>query len=539
VCRCELTNLAALGGAPPRAASQPPVVARSSPSTEAVGARPAAPAGDGPSPPKAGDSRKKPAETVRVEIDRLDELMNLAGQLVISRARFSQISDSLRSLGRLKHTSHGVGNLASAVDALEELVDSCHDGAPARDALSSLKHHARRMRDDLAAVLGELQTLTQLPRSVVDLGEAVHQLGRIADGLQKGVMDTRMLPIGPLFGRFKRVIRDITRGNGREIALEIAGENTELDKRMIDELGDPLIHLVRNAADHGIESPAERVAAGKPPQGSVFLNAFHRGNQIVIQVRDDGRGIDPAKVRRKAVEKGLLSVADAEKLTDGQALQLIWEPGFSTADRVTEVSGRGMGMDIVKTKIEDLNGSVEVDSRMGEGAAFTIKLPLTLAILPSLLAEIDGDAYAIPIESVLEIVQINAESVSTIGGRPCARIRDRVVAMASLAEVYAWSNPPQSGRWQDDRDNLLVICGVDRREVALIVDHVLGEDDVVIKSLAENYQSVEGVSGASLLGDGRVSLILDVNFLLDRALSGPQCGSDAARSTPPAGPRVS
>jgi len=198
-----------------------------------------------------------------------------------------------------------------------------------------------------------------------------------------------------------------------------------------------------------------------------------------------------------------------------------------------------MGMDIVKTRIEDLNGSVEVDSRMGEGAAFTIKLPLTLAILPSLLAEIDGDAYAIPIESVPEIVQSNAESVSTIGGRPCLRIRDRVVAMASLAEVYAWSNPPQNGRWQDDRDNLLVICGVDRREVALIIDHVLGEDDVVIKSLAENYQSVEGVSGASLLGDGRVSLIFDVNFLLDRALSGPPCGSDAARSTPPAGPRVS
>ncbi|MCA9261165.1 MAG: chemotaxis protein CheA, partial [Planctomycetales bacterium] len=462
------------------------------------------------------DARKKPAETIRVEIDRLDQLMNLAGQLVINKARFGQISESLKAVRRLKHTSCSVSGMASTLERFDDHIDACLRSGSS-EALEQMKSQTARLHDDLAQVYDEIAKLSQVARNVVELNEAVHQLGRIADGIQKSVMDTRMVPIGPLFGRFKRVIRDITRGNGRDIVLEIAGENTELDKRMIDELGDPLIHLVRNAADHGIETPEDRVAAGKPPRGVVSLDAFHQGNQIVIQVRDDGRGMDPEKIRKKAIEKGIVSDADAEKLSESQSLQLIWEPGFSTAEQVTEVSGRGMGMDIVRAKIEDLNGSVEVDSRIGTGTSFTIKLPLTLAILPSLLSEIDGDVYAVPIESVIEIVQVSPQAIVTIGGKPVAHVRDRVVAVVTLGDLFDWSNPPAGGDLAAQRESILVICGTDKNEVGLVVDQVLGEEDVVIKSLAENFQTVEGVSGASILGDGRVSLILDVHAMLDRS----------------------
>ena len=234
----------------------------------------------------------------------------------------------------------------------------------------------------------------------------MHQLELVSDGIQQSVMNVRMLPIGPLLNRFRRVIRDITHVNGKDIALVIKGEKTELDKRMIDELSDPLVHLVRNAADHGIEPPEVREAAGKPRQGTVVLNAFHRGNSIVIQVSDDGKGLDEQRIRRKCVEKGILSEADAEKLTRQQVYQMIWEPGLSTAEKVTEVSGRGVGMDIVRTKIDSLNGSVDVESEPGKGTVLTIRLPLTLAILPSLMVEIGPDVFAMPMESVLEIVNI-------------------------------------------------------------------------------------------------------------------------------------
>ena len=249
--------------------------------------------------------------------------------------------------------------------------------------------------------------------SVNDLFEAIHQLDRVSDGIQQSVMDTRMVPIGPLFARFKRVIRDITRGNGKQIRLVINGEKTELDKRMIDELGDPLIHMVRNSADHGIESPEVREAAGKPRQGHGHARRLpsrqqhrHPGDRRRQGAR---RRPHPAS---KALEKGLVTAADAEKMTRQQIYQLIWEPGLSTAEKVTEVSGRGMGMDIVKSKIEDLNGTVELDSEPGQGTTLTIKLPLTLAILPSLMVEIDGDVFAMPLESVVEIVSVGPQDMA-------------------------------------------------------------------------------------------------------------------------------
>jgi two-component system chemotaxis sensor kinase CheA len=355
-------------------------------------------------------------------------------------------------------------------------------------------------------------------QSVNELLEAVHQLDRVSDGIQKCVMDTRMVPIGPLFTRFKRVIRDISRGKGKEIRLAIHGEKTELDKRMIDELGDPLIHIVRNSADHGIESPDDRVAAGKPREGTVTLDASHRGNSIVIQIRDDGKGLDSNKIRAKAVQKGMMTAADADKLTDQQAYQLIWEPGLSTAEKITEVSGRGMGMDIVRSKIEQINGMVELDSAPGQGTTITIKLPLTLAILPSLLAEIDGDVFAIPVETVSEIVCVSTQDMSHVHGLDTATVRGRVISVVHLPQIFEWNDGRrQATTGKNGDDKTLVIVGDDGREVGLVVHRLLGEEDVVIKSLAENFRNVEGIAGASILGDGRVSLILDVGALVERS----------------------
>jgi len=402
----------------------------------------------------------KPAETLRVDIERLDQLMNLAGQLVIGKARITQISDKLKK---------AVGE---------------KDYADARDGVS-------------------------------DLFEAIHLLDRISDGIQQGVMNMRMLPIGPLFSRFHRVIRDLTRANGKEIHLEISGEGTELDKRMIDELGDPMIHIIRNSADHGIESPGVRIAAGKPRYGAISLCAFHRGSNIIIQVSDDGHGLDTDRIRAKAVERGIVSPADAEHMTAREIHQLIWLPGLSTAEKVTEVSGRGVGMDIVRSKIEELNGSIDIDSELGRGTTLTIKLPLTLAILPSLMVDIDGDAFAVPLESVAEIVNVGRDEIHTVQGRPMASVRDRVVPILTLGRVFNWRQEAKRKTEGESNTASLVIIGEGSQQLGLVVHQVIGEEDVVIKSIADNYRNVAGIAGASILGDGRVSLILDPHALIE------------------------
>jgi two-component system, chemotaxis family, sensor kinase CheA len=296
--------------------------------------------------------------------------------------------------------------------------------------------------------------------------------------------------------------------------LEISGEGTELDKRMIDELGDPMIHIIRNSADHGIESPEVRAAAGKPRFGTISLCAFHRGSNIIIQVTDDGHGLDANRIRAKAIERGLISAADAERLTQREIYQLIWMPGLSTAEKVTEVSGRGVGMDIVRSKIEELNGSIDIDSELGRGTTLTIKLPLTLAILPSLMVDIDGDAFAIPLESVAEIVNVSRDEMHTVQGRPMASVRDRVVPVLTLGRVFDWR---QEAKRKNGESNAisLVIIGEGSQQLGLAVHQVIGEEDVVIKSIADNYRNVAGIAGASILGDGRVSLILDPHALIE------------------------
>lgn len=458
----------------------------------------------------------KPTETLRVDIDRLDQLMNLAGQLVISKARFAQIADRFKAVLGNRQSSTTLSNVFGMLDRMAGTSEARAAAGHVQAELESVRNQARRIQNDLETVRRDMAAMTDVRTTLNDLFEAVHQLDRVTDGIQQSVMDTRMVPIGPLFSRFKRVVRDITRTNGKQVRLEINGEKTELDKRMIDELGDPLIHMVRNSADHGIELPEVREAAGKPREGTITLNAFHRGNSIFIQVTDDGKGLDADRILRKALEKGLVSPIDAEKLTPQQIYNLIWEPGLSTAEKVTEVSGRGMGMDIVKSKIEDLNGSIELDSAPGQGTTITIKLPLTLAILPSLMVEIDRDVFAMPIESVAEIVSVSSKDMTTVHGLWTARVRGRVISVVHLNELLAWNGADRTGS-REGEETTLVIVGERGHEVGLAVNRVLGEEDVVIKSMAENYRNVAGIAGASILGDGRVSLILDVAALIEMA----------------------
>lgn len=506
----------------PTAPSASPITAVSkTPATVPVApkAEPNAPDTDGLSAtqPAATSSaaKAKPTETLRVDIDRLDQLMSLAGQLVINKARFLQIGSQLKELSSFKSSLHCV---SAANNTAERIAAALHESADSSQSLDtdSLRSLTVKLCNDLQQLQKELSEITKVRGAVNELNEAVHQLGRVSDGIQTTVMDTRMVPIGPLFTRFKRVVRDLSRDNHKQIELKICGENTELDKRMIDELGDPLIHLIRNSADHGIESPEERVAAGKPALGTITLNAFHRGNRIVIQIADDGRGLNADRIRTKALSKGLITEAEAERMSSHQIYQLIWKPGLSTAERITEVSGRGMGMDIVLSKIEQLNGSIDLTSEPGVGTRFEIKLPLTMAIVPSLLTVVDGEVFAIPVETIVEIVQLPPEAMPTVQGKLTARVRERIISVVALSDLFSWRGTRDQSSACHTAGTLVVV-GHDGNELALAVDDLLGEQDVVIKSLEENFQNVEGIAGASILGDGRVSLILDVSALLSMA----------------------
>ncbi len=492
--------------------------AQSSGSAEAAGASSSRrsagvpPAGPSAEPPSGEATR--PAETLRVDIERLDELMNLAGQLVLNKARFTRIGESLKGLLSARNPLQIFERISAALEAISQ--SSYREDKEPHKELQALRATVRRIHQEVVELGKELQVLPRARQAVYEFQEAVHQLDRVTDGLQQTVMQTRMVPIGPLFARFKRVVRDITRLNGKSARLVIIGEKTELDKRMIDELGDPLIHLVRNALDHGIEPPEVRESLGKPRQGTVTLEAFHRGNSIVIRVSDDGRGLDAEKILKKAMEKGLVSPADAEKMSRQEIYQLIWQPGLSTAEKVTEISGRGMGMDIVWAKISELNGSVEIDSTPGLGTTMTIKLPLTLAILPSLMIQIDGETFALPIEAVGEIVHLKGSDMYTIQGRWVARVRNTVISVVHLRDLFRW-NQPSANQTGKSEQTTLVILGDTGRQIGLAVDGVLGEEDVVIKSISENYHNVPGLAGASILGDGRVALILDVSALVEMA----------------------
>ncbi|MDR3639030.1 MAG: chemotaxis protein CheA [Isosphaeraceae bacterium] len=478
--------------------------------------------------PSVKGPTKKVAETLRVDVDRLDQLMNLAGELVINRSRFYEIASGLEGLFRDSSASFLTADTQDRLDSLTHDLEAFAD-QPARagagggtgtagGALDRWIAQFRRLRENFKVIQDELDALQRGREQINALSEAIHQLARVTDGIQKGVLDTRMVPIGPLFERFQRVVRDLRLLSHKEVSLHIEGEKTELDKRMIDELADPLIHLVRNSVDHGLETPDEREKAGKPRSGTVSLHASHRGNSVVIIVSDDGRGIDCERVRAKVVSKGLLPADEAGRLTERQLVGYIWHPGLSTAEAITDISGRGVGMDIVKSRIENLNGTVDVRSEPGRGTTFTIRLPLTLAIMPCLLVQIFDEVYAIPLDHIDEIVEVETQRVFRVRGKRMIEIRDRLVSLVALDDLLTWGGAPHPAQRQgaaaEAEKRTVVIAHNGETTIGLLVDQLIGMQEIVLKPLEKNFRPVPSLSGASILGDGRVSLILDIDALI-------------------------
>ena len=357
------------------------------------------------------------------------------------------------------------------------------------------------------SMLGELGrnfTVDQLPR----LLEGLDQLNNHTRELQESVMRIRMLPISFAFSRFPRLVHDTSKSLNKKVELELLGEQTELDKTVMERIGDPLVHLVRNSLDHGIESPEARIAAGKDEMGKITLNAFHQGGNIVIQIIDDGGGLNKERILSKAIENGLVKASD--NLSDDQIHDLIFKAGFSTAAEITDISGRGVGMDVVRRNIQELNGSVEVESKAGEGSTFTIRLPLTLAILDGQLIRVGSDVFIFPLVSIVESIQTYDQMIHRVSsGCEVLRLRDEYVPIVRLWDIF--NIKPDSEKLED---GLLVVVEGDNMKVAILVDDLLAQQQVVIKSLQENYRSVEGISGATILGDGTVSLILDIGGLV-------------------------
>ncbi|GAB1262005.1 chemotaxis protein CheA [Aurantivibrio plasticivorans] len=386
-------------------------------------------------PTKAGES-----SSIRVAIDKVDNLINMVGELVITQSMLGQIGNNFSE------------------DQLSRL----------REGLSQLEHNTRE--------------------------------------LQESVMRIRMLPISFAFSRFPRMVRDLSRRLGKQIELELLGEQTELDKTVMERIGDPLVHLVRNAVDHGIETPEERATAGKTAGGKITLNAYHQSGNVVIEIIDDGRGLSRQKLIEKALRQQLISQAEANSMSDIQVYDLIFHPGFSTAQTVSDVSGRGVGMDVVKRNIQELNGSVDIKSEENVGTTITIRLPLTLAILDGQLVRVGNNTYIFPLVSIVESMQIDDASVNLVaGGCEVFQLRDEYVPIVKLYEVFN-INPDSTHL----RDSLLVVVESDGNKVGLVVDELEAQQQVVIKSLEQNYHRIEGVSGATILGDGTVSLILDI-----------------------------
>lgn len=408
----------------------------------------------------AGLAHAANENTLRVDATRIDTVMNLVGELIIGKSM-----------------------LQRAVAEFEQ----------------------RHMKDPLRA----------------KFSDALAFQSRVLGELQSSVMKIRMVPVEQLFRRFPRVVRDVSRLRNKEIGLEITGQTTDLDKGILDSLADPLAHLVRNAADHGIESAAERQAAGKPSRGTIRLNAYHDGDQVVIEVSDDGRGLDREKIVRRAMERGILTAEETLRLNESDALQLIFAPGLSTADEITEISGRGVGLDVVKSALEALKGSVELDTQPGVGTTFRLLVPLTLASIQALLFRVHGRLYAVPLAAVGEITRIGDEEIHKVDGREVFQLRDQVLTLVRLDRLG-----PQAVAERTKRIFVIVI-GTGGRRFGLAVDSLMGEEELVIKALEDQLITSPLVSGASILGDGTVVLILNVPAVISHLSRIPAVGATA------------
>jgi len=387
--------------------------------------------------------------------------------------------------------------------------------APASKAETSVRVDTRRL-DEIMNMVGELvlarNRLSNLKESLAneDVSKAIANLDVVTADLQNAVMKTRMQPIKKVFGRFPRVVRDLARSLNKEVNLEMQGEDTDLDKNLVEALADPLVHLVRNAVDHGIESPEEREAAGKSRQGTVVLAAEQEGDHILLSIEDDGKGMDADVLRSKAVEKGLMDADAAARLDDKECFNLIFAAGFSTKEEISDVSGRGVGMDVVKTRIGQLNGSVEIDSESGKGSRLTIRVPLTLAIMPTLMVKLGDQPFALPLGSVSEIFDFDGERTSIVDGQLVIMVRDKALPLFYLREWLVNGG----GAPQEDMVNHVVVVHVGSQRVGFVVEQLVGQEEVVIKPLGAFLQGLAGFAGATITGDGRIALILDVPSLM-------------------------
>ena len=421
---------------------------------------PAAPAPAKASPkaeakPAAGKDEGKVAtsveQTVRVDVRRLDNLMNLIGELVLGKNRLIKIYGD---------------------------VEERYDGE----------------------------------KFLEELNQVVSSISSVTTDLQLAVMKTRMQPVGKVFNKFPRMVRDLSRELKKSIDLVITGEETELDKSIVEEIGDPLIHIIRNSCDHGVESPEDRKALGKPEIGRVDLKAYNEGNHIVIEIADDGKGLDAEMLKLKAIEKGLVSEKEADSMTDKEAFGIIFKPGFSTAKTISNVSGRGVGMDVVKTNVEKLNGIIEIDSEKGVGTTFKLKIPLTLAIIQALLVGAQEEYYAIPLSSVIETVRIGQDEIYSVDGKSVLRLRDEVLSLVRLADIFGVDSVLETAS-----EVYVVIIALAEQKIGVIVDYLIGQEEVVIKSLGYYLKSTRGIAGATVRGDGKITLIVDVAAMMDMA----------------------
>ncbi|MDR1243495.1 MAG: chemotaxis protein CheA [Deltaproteobacteria bacterium] len=455
----ETAALAAASAAPP----VPPPAAPAQPSTPspapAMSPTPA-PAAKPASAPAAkpgggAETQHSASSTIRVDHEKLDHLMNLIGELIINRNRYTML--------------------------------------------------ARRL---------EGVTNPEVAKVAQDLSETTYALARISDDLQDTIMKVRMVPVSSVFSRFPRLVRDLSRKSDKEVELVLEGEETELDKSVVEVIGDPLVHLIRNSVDHGIEHEEERKAAGKDPKGKVWLRAYHKGNSVAIEIEDDGKGINPEAMREAAVRKGVATADEVRAMDDREAIELIFAPGFSTAEKVTDISGRGVGMDVVRTNIKSLKGSISTNSEVGKGTRFTLSLPLTLAIIDALMVSIDGATYALPLDAVAETTKIEASRLTDVKGRKAVTMRGEVLGIVSLASLMDLP----CHMHEHEILSVVVIHDNDRR-LGLVVDHMLERQEVVIKPLGAYLGDLKGISGATIMGDGGVILIMDPHELYLMATS--------------------
>lgn len=441
---------------------------------------------------------------LRVESDRIDDMMNQVGELVTNKSSYEQYDDDLTSYTKI--IEYGINDIRkyykdSVIQILRKL-EYYVNKKEIKDLRNSYLDGFNNKLIDMVKMEEDLKETLDKFRNSYQL------LTRVTNDLQETVMKIRMLPIAQTFNRFPRLIRDLSRDLGKEVKLEMSGEETELDKSVIEVLVDPLIHIVRNAMDHGIEMPEEREKAGKPRVGTISLSASHNGNLIVIKISDDGKGMSPQKIFENAVKKGLVS-ADA-KLTEKQMLEYIFAPGFSTATKVTNLSGRGVGMDVVKKSLDKINGTVGIETELGKGSTFFLRIPLTVAIIQALIVDAEKEYYAIPINSISETLKIGVEDIQNLEGTEVIKIREDVINVLSVKELFKLPTRYES----HIKSYYAVILASEDKKVALLVNNLIGEQDIVIKTLKDKVTRVEGISGATILGDGTVSFILDIQTIV-------------------------